>query len=315
MTNNGGADGYGNIFSVGLDGSDYQNLYSFTGGSDGAYPQASLTLGGGTLFGMTTSGGNGTGFYGDGTIFALALPPSALVPPVFTWSQSGGGSWNSSGNWTPAMVPNGNGWQAVMGSALTVSSTITLDGSQTVGVLVFNNSAAGYTLACGSGGTLTLDNSTYSAGSQILVGAGTHSIIAPVTIAGGSLTVSESNGGSLLIAGNINDDNGSESLTLNGDGTGELVLCGTNSYGGGTNVESGTLVVMNPCALPAVGALTVGAEAVSIFGADETLAHAAGAATAVPEPSTLALLGLSVIAFMRRSLSFRKSVANRPDKM
>jgi uncharacterized repeat protein (TIGR03803 family)/autotransporter-associated beta strand protein len=299
MTRQGGAYGYGNVFSVGLDGSGYQNLYSFTGGSDGAYPQASLTIGGGTLFGATTVGGIGTGYYGVGTIFALGLPPSALVPPAFTWSQSGGGSWSTSGNWTPAMVPNGNGWQAVMGSALTLSSTITLDGSQTVGTLVFNNSAAGYTLTCGSGGTLTLDNSTYSAGSQILVIAGSHAIIAPVTIAGGGLTISESNNSSLFIAGNVNDDNGAESLTLGGDGTGELDLCGTNTYGGGTNVEAGTLVVMNPAALLDGSNVSVGAEAGSSFGAVETPARATDVATAVPEPSTLALLGLSAIALVR----------------
>ena len=53
----------------------------------------------------------------------------------------------------------------------------------------------------------------------------------------------ETSGGSLTISGNITDDNGSESLTLTGDGSGELVLSGSNSYGGGTNVLAGTLVV------------------------------------------------------------------------
>ena len=288
----GGAYGYGNIFSVGLDGSGYQNLYSFTGGSDGAYPQASLTIGGGTLFGATTEGGIGAGFFGDGTVFALALPQSALAPPTFTWSQSGGGSWSSSGNWTPAMVPNGAGWQAILGSALTVSSTITLDGNQTVGSLVFNNGTASYAISCGSGGTLTLDNSTYSIASQLLVLAGSHSIAAPVTIAGGGLTISESSNSSLLIAGNIGDDNGLESLTLGGDGTGILVLCGTNTYGGGTNVVAGTLVVMNPAALLDGSNVTVGAEAVSMFGAVDA---SADEATAVPEPSTLALLGFGAM--------------------
>ena len=254
-----------------------------------------MTIGGGTLFGATTEGGIGAGFFGDGTVFALALPQSALAPPTFTWSQSGGGSWNSSGNWTPAMVPNGAGWQAILGSALTVSSTIILDGNQTVGSLVFNNSTASYTISCGSGGALTLDNSTYSPGSQLLVLAGSHSLAAPVTIAGGGLTISESSNSSLMIAGNIGDDNGSESLTLGGDGTGILVLCGTNTYGGGTNVVAGTLVVMNPAALLDGSNVAVGAEAVSMFGAVDA---SADAATAVPEPSTLALLGSGAIAVM-----------------
>ncbi len=307
MTYQGGAYGYGNIFSVGIDGSGYQNLYSFSGGTDGAYPEADLTLSGGTLFGTTSGGGIASGYNGQGTVFALGLSPSAVAPPVSTWAQTGGGSWSTSGNWTPAVVPNGPGWEAVMGSALTVSSTITLDGDQTVSLLVFNNSGAAYTIAAGSGGTLTLDYASNPAGSQLLVLAGSHSITAAVTIAGGSLTISESNGSSLLIAGNINGDNGAESLTLNGDGTGVLVLCGTNTYGGGTNVEAGMLVVANPAAFPPGVSLTVGAEALSILAADETLARAAAATAAVPEPSTLMLLGLAMVGLSVLYLSRRRA--------
>ena len=74
MTLDGGTDRYGNIFSVGIDGSGFQNLYSFTGGADGGYPYGDLTFSGGTLFGMTSAGGNGVGTNGDGTVFALVLP-------------------------------------------------------------------------------------------------------------------------------------------------------------------------------------------------------------------------------------------------
>jgi uncharacterized repeat protein (TIGR03803 family) len=74
MTQLGGADGYGNIFSVGIDGSDYQDLYSFTGGTDGGYPEGELTLLGGTLFGMTSGLSPGGFNIDDGTVFALTLP-------------------------------------------------------------------------------------------------------------------------------------------------------------------------------------------------------------------------------------------------
>ena len=70
MTPGGGADGEGNIFSVGIDGSDYQDLYDFTGGDDGGAPLGNLTLSDGTLFGMTSGGGT----YGDGTVFGLVVP-------------------------------------------------------------------------------------------------------------------------------------------------------------------------------------------------------------------------------------------------
>ncbi len=74
MTSETYVNGYGNIFSVGIDGSNYQNLYSFSGGTDGAYPSGDLTLSGGTLFGMAAYGGSSPGYSGYGTVFALALP-------------------------------------------------------------------------------------------------------------------------------------------------------------------------------------------------------------------------------------------------
>jgi hypothetical protein len=75
MTYGGGTYGYGNIFSLGEDGTSYQNLYSFTGGSDGGGPQGSLTLSQGTLFGMTST----SGAFFNGTVFALTVPEPATL--------------------------------------------------------------------------------------------------------------------------------------------------------------------------------------------------------------------------------------------
>ena len=77
----GGSTGEGNIFSVGIDGSDYEDLYDFTAGSDGGYPYGDLTLSGGTLFGMTYAGGDfSVGGEGAGTVFALVVPePGTLA--------------------------------------------------------------------------------------------------------------------------------------------------------------------------------------------------------------------------------------------
>jgi uncharacterized repeat protein (TIGR03803 family) len=87
MTLGGGTDGagYGNIFSMGIDGSGFHDLYDFTGGTDGGLPVGDLTLSGGTLFGMSQVGGA----YGDGTIFALVLP--APTPEPGTLALLGGG--------------------------------------------------------------------------------------------------------------------------------------------------------------------------------------------------------------------------------
>jgi uncharacterized repeat protein (TIGR03803 family) len=65
----GGASGDGTIFSEPLGGGAPTVLYSFTGNSDGANPEAVLILSGSTLYGTASSGG----VNGDGTVFALQL--------------------------------------------------------------------------------------------------------------------------------------------------------------------------------------------------------------------------------------------------
>jgi hypothetical protein len=82
MTSEGGVNGYGNIFSVGIDGSGYEDLYDFTGGADGGYPHGYLTLSSGTLFGMTTDvrSTGSTTVIGNGTLFALTLPAPTPEP-------------------------------------------------------------------------------------------------------------------------------------------------------------------------------------------------------------------------------------------
>ena len=67
MTQGGGIGDSGMIFSIGTNGSGFQNLVSFTG--LGAYPgrdpKGSLTLSGTTLYGMTSQGGTTSGEYGN----------------------------------------------------------------------------------------------------------------------------------------------------------------------------------------------------------------------------------------------------------
>jgi fibronectin-binding autotransporter adhesin len=98
-------------------------------------------------------------------------------------------------------------------------------------------------------------------------------------------------------------------LALEKVGNGQLILSGSNTYGGGTIVNAGTLVVESPTALPNGSSLTVGQGASSLFapsisaspaGASSTAAPG-GAVAAVPEPGTLALLAAGVAA----ALAFR----------
>ena len=95
----------------------------------------------------------------------------------------------------------------------------------------------GYTLSQGTGnGALTLGTS--AAGASITVLSGTHTISAPLVLAG-SLAVSTTGGGSLQL-GNVTDAPLGSALVLSGNG--QLILSGTGSFADGTTVSGGTLV-------------------------------------------------------------------------
>ena len=93
-------------------------------------------------------------------------------------------------------------------------------------------------------------------------------------------------------------------MTLEGDGTGQLILGGTNSFTGGTYIDPGTLIVNNSSAIPDGTSLTVGAGGVFIFdpmvyvgsSVESSPAHAAGGVAAVPEPGTIILLAAGLVA-------------------
>ena len=95
-TSGGGTNGYGTLFKIDTNGI-LTSLYSFTGGNDGANPQAALVQAGdGDFYGTTSSGGQGNA----GTVFRLTLAQATPVfqPPILTngalnltWSAQPGG--------------------------------------------------------------------------------------------------------------------------------------------------------------------------------------------------------------------------------
>jgi autotransporter-associated beta strand protein len=231
---------------------------------------------------------------------------------------TGATSWGQNSNWADANASGvaaapgtfaGYADTAILGNTGAAHATITLDGaSPTLSSLTFNTASGGYTLQQGTGGTLTMTGGSTTA---IDVAGGTHALSAPVLLSGGNLEVSASGSSQLTISGNIADDGGSRTLILDGDGTGTLVLSGTNSFMGGATVSSGTLILSNNEALADGSSLTVG-DAL-LFGAIMPANGAAGAATTsplaasqaiapVPEPSSVALLLTVAVAcsVMRR---------------
>ena len=138
----------------------------------------------------------------------------SVYPPVY-WTNRSGGSWPVAANWFQNVVPAGTDALANFRQLdVTVPPTVTLDGARTVGSLIFADVAPSHdwTIAAGSGGTLTLD-----------VSSGRPS----VHVVNRSATISAP-----LLGGD----------GLQKDGSGELVLTGSNSFTGGTVVAGGRLV-------------------------------------------------------------------------
>jgi uncharacterized repeat protein (TIGR03803 family) len=67
-TTDGGANGFGTVFQVNTNGSDFSTLYSFTNGTDGAAPMAPLLVADGMLYGTASAGGSSN----YGTVFMLS---------------------------------------------------------------------------------------------------------------------------------------------------------------------------------------------------------------------------------------------------
>jgi len=84
MTNSGGANSAGVIFSIQIDGGNFKDIFDFDPTNKGAAnPQGSLTLYNGLLYGMTTAGG----LHDIGTIFSFdPANPGAIID---LWDFSG----------------------------------------------------------------------------------------------------------------------------------------------------------------------------------------------------------------------------------
>jgi uncharacterized repeat protein (TIGR03803 family) len=87
----GGSNGFGTVFSVGADGSNFTTLYTFTGSADGSAPSATLFLTNGVLYGTTPFGG-----VGAGTIFGID-PSGSNFTTVYSLSGQGDGTSPSGG--------------------------------------------------------------------------------------------------------------------------------------------------------------------------------------------------------------------------
>jgi hypothetical protein len=256
--------------------------------------------------GTIDDNGNFTPPYTAGSATVVAASGSVIgacdvtFPGSAQWTSDSSGSWNSSTDWTGTVSGDtiaAPGLRDVAGDTVVLDSsspmTVTLDGANpSVAGIVFNSSA-GDAIDQGSGGTLQLDNGSNNA--TITVAVGNQAIGAPILLTS-DLVLSSAVGSSLAISNAISG--AYASLTVNG--LGMVILGGTNSYGGGTIVTSGTLELTSAAALASLGSLMVsdgsqvvldtssasgGSAAASLLGSSPSLASGAQALAAQVQPA------------------------------
>ena len=181
---------------------------------------------------------NGTSLPYLGDSLAYSSGSLELVSDA-TWNQAAGGSWTNAGNWLPTTVPASGSPLLFPELGANSSIAVMLDGPQSASALRLLRQRGLLALPgqrrrvdLGHVGSRAFDQRpqrhAYDLGP-----AGDRRR--------GHFRIPLDDGG-LEFSGNVSDDGNGRSLTLTGDGSGQLILSGTNnSYSGGTDVESGTL--------------------------------------------------------------------------
>jgi autotransporter-associated beta strand protein len=158
------------------------------------------------------------------------------IAPVPQWNVDANGSWGTSGNWLPTVVPSGPNALAGFLGKITAPGTVSLNGNRAVGTIIFDN-ANKYTIARGTSGTLSVGDAL-NRGEIHVVGGG-HEISAPLSMAG-DLLVDVASGQSLTLSGSLKAD-ANHLFTKNGEGM--LTISGAQSYGSNSKmvVNGGTI--------------------------------------------------------------------------
>ena len=148
------------------------------------------------------------------SLLAGALQGNTARAQSGVWTNPNGGSWADPVNWRGGNIAQGADNSADFSTlSLAADATVTLDGAQAVGNLIFGDQASAHNwiLNTGSGDPLVLDGSANAP---------------TITVNNQTATIG------LTLAGTLG-------MTKNGSGT--LVLVQTNGYTGGTTNNAGTL--------------------------------------------------------------------------
>jgi uncharacterized repeat protein (TIGR03803 family) len=143
VTDYGGSQGAGTVFSVDTSASNFANLHSFAGGSGGSGPSASLIFAGQSLYGTAEFDGSG----GAGTVFGLAVGTvGAPQPDILSVTVSGmnlvinANNGQSGGTYktlqSPSLALPLNQWTPVATNILSASGDFTITATNVVNTRV-----------------------------------------------------------------------------------------------------------------------------------------------------------------------------------
>ncbi|HWY74746.1 MAG TPA: choice-of-anchor tandem repeat GloVer-containing protein [Verrucomicrobiae bacterium] len=210
-------DGNGTVFKVNTDGTGFVTLYSFSDGSDGAFPDA-LVLSGTNLYGTAANGGASSSF-GSGTVFKLGTN-GAGFSVLYTFTAV---ATNAEGSNNDGAVPWG----------------LSLSGNTLYGTAIRGGTAGNGTLfAIKTDGseftvlhTFTASSHDYAASSPYYEGTNSDGVSpqGSLTVAGNTLYGTAALGGSFY-SGTV--------YSLNTDGTDFKVLHAFSTYPGEGNPNS-----------------------------------------------------------------------------
>lgn len=155
-----------------------------------------------------------------------------------TWDGGGSdGNWNTAANWSSNTKPSANNDTArFSGSFGSGGTAITLGGNQNTGTIEISTSTD-FSL---NNNILTLATGDITRSAS----SGTTTINSGITLGsnGGAWNISgNSSAGSLVVNGVVND--GASSFSITKSGNGSLTLGNDNTFDGGLNVSTGTLIL------------------------------------------------------------------------
>ena len=217
-------EGCGTVFKITPKG-ELTTLYSFSGYSDGAFPQGLLQSTNGTLYGTT----GGYGAHRNGTVFSLSM---GLGPFVAFVHDSGKVGWNAE----------------ILGQGFTGTTAVSFNGMPAAGFVVRRDTylratvpagaTTGYLTVTTPSGTLT-SNVVYRVLPQIISFSPTSGPVGtPVTITGVSLTQTNkvAFGGVPATDFTVNSDTQVTATVPTGAKTGKIVIVTTGGRTWSTQV-------------------------------------------------------------------------------